>query len=140
MPIIVTDKGFAVDDWAPPFLSVAELRLSDTGGHGVTLPVDQDPAQLLPYFDQVGMFRVPFENFADGRGFSVARRLRLLGFSGRLRAAGHILADQYRNARRSGFDEVEIDEARAARQPENQWRRFADWQAGDYRRHLRKSA
>lgn len=140
MRIIVTDKGFAVDDWFPPFLSVAQLRLSDTGGHGVILPADQDPTQLLSYLDQVGMIRVPFENFADGRGFSVAKRLRLLGYSGRLRAAGHILADQYRNARRSGFDEVEIDEALAARQPESQWRRYADWQAGDYRTHLRKSA
>ena len=40
-------------------------------------------------------------------------------------------------ARRSGFDEVEIDAELAERQPEDQWLRRADWQAHDYRARLR---
>jgi uncharacterized protein (DUF934 family) len=83
------------------------------------------------------MIRVDFPSSADGRGFSIARALRLRGYRGRLRARGHVLADQYAMARRSGFDEVEIDEALARRQPDAQWRFRADWQAHDYQSRLR---
>jgi uncharacterized protein (DUF934 family) len=47
--------------------------------------------------------------------------LRQQGFEGTLRASGHILPDQFGFALRDGFDEVEIDEAQAARQPVEQW-------------------
>ena len=56
-----------------------------------------------------------------------------MGFSGRLRAAGPLIADQYRMARRVGFDEVEIPDAIAARQPEAQWRPSAQV---SYQQHL----
>ena len=45
-----------------------------------------------------------------------------MGYDGRLRAAGPLIADQFRFARRVGFDEVELPEAVAERQPEEQWR------------------
>jgi hypothetical protein len=48
-----------------------------------------------------------------------------------------VLADQYAMARRSGFDEVEIDAALAARQPAEQWQFRADWQSNDYQARLR---
>jgi uncharacterized protein (DUF934 family) len=54
-----------------------------------------------------------------------------------LRAKGHVLADQYAMARRSGFDEIEIDDALAARQPEEQWLYRADWQNHHYQARLR---
>ena len=57
--------------------------------------------------------------------------------AGRLRARGHVLADQYAMARRAGFDEVEIDAALAARQPEAQWLARAGWQAFDHQARLR---
>jgi hypothetical protein len=40
-------------------------------------------------------------------------------------------------ARRSGFDEVEIDAALAARQPEPQWLARANWQSHNYQARLR---
>ena len=83
------------------------------------------------------MIRVDFPSFTDGRGFTIARRLRQMGFTGRLRARGHVIADQYAMARRSGFDEVEIDDALATRQPEDQWRARADWKAHDYQARMR---
>ena len=83
------------------------------------------------------MIRVDFPSFADGRGFTIARRLRLMGFQGRLRAKGHVIADQYAMARRAGFDEVEISEELAARQPEDQWLARANWSAHDYQSRLR---
>jgi uncharacterized protein (DUF934 family) len=88
-------------------------------------------------FDRYQMIRIDFPSFADGRGFSIARALRRKGFTGRLRAKGHVIADQYAMARRSGFDEVEISDDLAARQPEGQWLARADWQAHDYQARLR---
>ncbi len=86
------------------------------------------------------MIRIAFPKSADGRGFTLARRLRMMGYGGRLRAHGHVLADQYAMARRSGFDEVEISADLAARQPEDQWRFRADWRAHDYQSRLRGAA
>jgi uncharacterized protein (DUF934 family) len=84
------------------------------------------------------MIRIDFPNFADGRGFTLARLIRLLGFTGRLRAKGHVIADQYAMARRSGFDEVEVTAELAKRQPEEQWIFRANlWKENDYQARLR---
>ena len=83
------------------------------------------------------MIRIDFPTSADGRGFTLAAMLRRAGFTGRLRARGHILADQYAMARRAGFDEVEINHALAARQPEPQWLARVDWQSHNYQSRLR---
>ena len=64
---------------------------------------------------------ISFPNFADGRGFTLARLLRLRGYTGALRAKGPIISDQYAMARRSGFDEIAISQAQAVRQPEHDW-------------------
>jgi uncharacterized protein (DUF934 family) len=117
MTIIVTDAGFRSEDWTGPV---------------VELGPDTDPGALAPAMRAAPLIRVRFPGFADGRGFTLARRLRRLGYTGRLRAAGHVIADQYAMARRAGFDEVEIDAALAARQPEAHWRARADWRAHDY--------
>ena len=95
------------------------------------------PETLAGQLDDVPVIRVDFPSFADGRGFTIARQLRLMGYGGRLRARGHVIADQYAMARRAGFDEVEISADLAARQPEEQWRARADWQAHDYQSRLR---
>ena len=139
MAIIVTDDGFRAADWVPGFLGVADLAVSDTAGHALDLALDADPESIRPFLDQIALVRIGFETFADGRGFSLARRLRLMGYRGRLRASGHILADQYPHARRCGFDEVEIPDALAARQPEDQWLAHANWRRGDYRARLART-
>ena len=63
-----------------------------------------------------------------------------MGYTGRLRAEGHVIADQYAMARRSGFDEVAISDDLAARQPAAQWQTRANWQAHDYQSRLRAKA
>ena len=83
------------------------------------------------------LIRIDFPALSDGRGFTLARHLRARGFAGRLRARGHVLADQYAMARRAGFDEVEIDDDLAARQPAEQWVFRADWRAHDYQSRLK---
>ncbi|MEX0368640.1 DUF934 domain-containing protein [Ruegeria sp. HKCCD8929] len=134
MNVIVTDEGFAPDDWTDGFVT-----LDDAANDVVALDVgsDIDPDDLAERLGGVKMVRVDFPSFADGRGFTIARTLRLKGYTGRLRAKGHVLADQYAMARRSGFDEVEIDQALATRQPEDQWLARSDWQAHNYQARLR---
>lgn len=136
MSVIITDTGFTTDAWTKGFTTLAELPANDTPCC-VDVPSDADPAGLANRLSKIEMIRVDFPSSADGRGFTIARRLRLMGFTGRLRARGHVIADQYAMARRSGFDEVEIDDDLAARQPEEQWRARADWKAHNYQARLR---
>ena len=137
MTVIVTDAGFGPDTHAGGFVPLAELPANDCALAGVDLPSDAAPEALEGRVLFARAIRVDFPSFADGRGFTLARLLRLRGYKGRLRARGHLLADQYAMARRAGFDEVEIDDALAARQPEEQWLARADWQAHDYQSRLR---
>ena len=136
MSVIVTDDGFAPDTWDGRILEMSDLTVSDTAGHALNFPVDGDVEALREYLPRLAMIRIPFASSADGRGFSLAQRLRLMGFKGRLRAVGDIISDQYRHARRTGFSEIEISDAMAARQPEEHWRAAAGWAQNDYRKHL----
>jgi uncharacterized protein (DUF934 family) len=121
-----------------PHDKMEELAANDAGPNvAVDLSSDVDPTEIAGRLDTIDLIRVTFPSFADGRGFSVARRLRLMGYQGRLRAKGHVLADQCAMARRAGFNEVEIDDELALRQPESHWLRRSDWQAHDYQSRLR---
>lgn len=138
MSIIVTDTGFDTDDWTHGFTPLDQLAANDTAPVvAVDLGPEADPDALAGRIDAVDMIRIAFPSFADGRGFTLARRLRLMGYQGRLRAQGHVIAEQYSMARRAGFDEVEIDDDLARRQPEDQWLSRADWRAHDYQARLR---
>ena len=133
MTILVTDTGFGPDDWSAPIVALNDAR----PGVGIDLAASTDPGELAGRLDNTPLIRVDFPSFADGRGFGIARHLRLMGYRGRLRARGHVIADQYAMARRAGFDEVEISADLAARQPESHWMFRADWRAHDYQARLR---
>ena len=138
MSVIVNDDGFSADDWAHDFHALGEVDAArGAPALAVDLQSDADPDTLAGQLDSIDMIRVDFPSFADGRGFTIARRLRQMGFHGRLRAQGHVIADQYAMARRCGFDEVEISDDLAERQPAGQWLRRAEWQAHDYQSRLR---
>ncbi len=138
MSILVTDTGFQPDDWTHEVTPLAELAANDAGPVvAVDLDSDAAPEDLSGRLNDIDLIRIDFPSFADGRGFTIARRLRLMGYQGRLRARGHVISDQYAMARRSGFDEVEIDDDLAKRQPEDQWLRRADWAAHDYQSRVR---
>ncbi len=130
MTVIVTDTGFAQDDWTGGFENNTVLELAS----------DANLAELDLDLTALQLIRINFPSFADGRGFTLSRQLRLKGYTGRLRAFGHVLADQYAMARRSGFDEVEIDADLAKRQPEDQWLARANWQAHSYHARVRGTA
>lgn len=141
MNVLVTDQGFGKDDWTNGFVSAEQIgAAADAPMLAVDLPSETDPASLAGLLQGIALIRVEFPSFTDGRGFTLARRLRLMGFNGRLRARGHVLADQYAMARRAGFDEVEISPELAARQPWEQWQARAGWQSHDYQSRLRGTA
>ncbi|HBM67912.1 MAG TPA: oxidoreductase [Rhodobacteraceae bacterium] len=124
MDVIVTNNGFSTDTWS------AETTLS--------ISAETDPENLtLP--NDIQRVVITFPNFADGRGFTLARLLRLRGYSGALRAKGPIISDQYAMARRSGFDEIAISQAQAVRQPEHDWLFRSNWTAHSYQSRLQAS-
>ncbi len=135
MSVIVNDQGFASDDWVCGFVPLTDAAANDCD-YGIDLPSDTAP-DALAELTNAPMIRIDFPSSADGRGFTLAAMLRHAGFKGRLRAKGHVLADQYAMARRSGFDEVEISQDLATRQPENQWQFRANWQNHHYQARLR---
>lgn len=128
------DNGQLADRWTrpdegAPFTGPVILPL-DRIAEGAALPAsdlglevenDVDLAALPPLFGDVSLISVNFPSFSDGRGFSVARRLRETGFTGRLRATGPVIADQYAYLRACGFDEVETPDKVSNRQPDAQW-------------------
>ena len=137
MTTLVTDNGFSRPTGSLDFKTADEIPANDGAKIALDLASDADPSILADRLSDISIIRVDFPNFADGRGMTIARRLRLMGFVGTLRAKGHIIADQYAMARRSGFDEVEIDDELAARQPEEQWLDRANWKDHDYQSRLR---
>lgn len=61
--------------------------------------------------DRFALVAIEFPKFRDGRGFSTARELReRYGYTGEIRAVGHIIPDQYRFLIRTGFTSAEAPE------------------------------
>ncbi|MDO5370008.1 MAG: DUF934 domain-containing protein [Paracoccus sp. (in: a-proteobacteria)] len=118
-PVLVRDDGFHPLEGQPD----------------VSLPSDTDPDTLADHLN-AAMIAVEFPAMTDGRGFTLARLLRELGYRGRIRATGSLIADQYAMARRVGIDEVQIPAALAKRQPADQWLARADWREWDHRSRL----
>ena len=133
MSIIVTDSGFRNP-------ATEDSTNANHPGATIDLPSDFNPTEITPEFLQARCIRIELPSFADGRGFTLATLLRRRGYTGHLRLFGHVLADQYAMARRSGFDDVQISDELAARQPEAQWQYRADWRAHDYQARLRHPA
>ena len=150
MPL-VDDRGFHGDRWQRiaddgalpdvgdvivPLDRLDEALARPGGRTGVDLPPDGDPDALVGRFADLSLIAVHFPGFADGRGFSLARRLRTLGFTGQLRASGHVICDQYAFLRACGFDHAEISTDLAKRQPQAHWQRAARSISQGYQRRL----
>jgi uncharacterized protein (DUF934 family) len=143
MTQLINDAGFVEDDWTMGFRDwegVTTSSYATEAGYGLDVPNTVGAEQIVPYFNQAALIRIDFPSAHDGRGFTIARHLRLLGYTGRIRAHGAVLADQYAMARRCGFDEVEINDTLAARQPEEQWLYRANWKEFNYQSRLRQNA
>lgn len=118
---------FVPDEWlrlpqdaAPPLDGKCILDLAQWQHHrahlhpsnlalGLVLGPASDPRELGADIARFSLIAIEFPKFSDGRGYSLARRLRdELGFVGELRAVGDILYDQLQLLARCGFDAFEI--------------------------------
>ncbi len=122
-----TENGILVVDgaFAPlkpgEFVTLPFEEIDGETNHAFDLPSDIDPHEHMATLLAAPAIRIAFPSSADGRGYSIASALRRAGYRGHLRAKGHVLADQYPLALRSGFDDIEIPQDLAERQPEYQW-------------------
>jgi len=101
---------------------------------GVEIPNTLKIDDLVPIFDQVDLIAIRFGAFTDGRGFSLARLIRAKGYKGTLRATGPLIPDQFAYVLRCGFDEVEVPDANANRQPPEVWLQAARSFSANYQR------
>ena len=121
MSVVVTDQGFAGDSVKE---SVCDI---DT-----TTRVEA----LKDCLTQIRV-HIHADNFSDGRIFTLARQLRLIGFTGVIRGVCDLLPDQFGMALHAGMDEVQISSQHAARCDEPAWLARRDWSVNSYQQRLR---
>ncbi|MEQ9315503.1 MAG: DUF934 domain-containing protein [Henriciella sp.] len=94
------------------FLARAKSWELKNAAIGVRLRPEDDPHLLEDHLDRISLIEISFPKYTDGRGYSQAQLLRRrLGYTGELRAVGHVLRDQILYMNRSGFDAFETERA-----------------------------
>ena len=90
---------------------VTESTPSPEEGEVLRLEPTDDPAAVAERLARVARVEVHFPKFGDGRGFSIGRLLReRYGYTGELRAVGHITRDHLFFLESCGFDAFELRE------------------------------
>ena len=113
MPLLIKNGSVQEDGWQGPLLSLEALNeqaAASTTGLAVQLEPDQPPSAIEADLNRIDMVAVNFPVFTDGRGFSYARELRELGFTGEIRAVGHFIRDQLHYLQRCGFTAFQFDD------------------------------
>jgi uncharacterized protein (DUF934 family) len=110
-----------------PLIDVSGAELADSEVAAVRLAPDARLEDLAPRLAQIARVEIEFPKFRDGRGFTLARRLReRFGYQGDIRATGHFLPDQFAALAACGFTSfvtppehspAQFAAATAARQP-----------------------
>ncbi len=114
-------------------ISMGQIAKAKTG---VRIVSDNQLDELVPYLSELDLIVVEFSSFADGRGFSIAYRLRhSLGYQGEIWGMGNLIADQYAYAMQCGIDGVLIDDIHLKRQPVEQWQEALNDAPLTYRYH-----
>jgi uncharacterized protein (DUF934 family) len=134
MNILVTDTGFQAETQPLSWVHYTPEITWPASALEIAPTADLQP--LHTHLDNIRHIRITFPIFSDGRGYTLARQLRLLGYRGHLRAAGALLPDQYGIARQVGFDAIELTPEQAHRHPEAYWHFRADWSQYDYQARL----
>ena len=76
-------------------------------GLGVILPSEKPAELVVPYLASLALVCIDFPKFRDGRGFTIARKLRqLFAYAGDIRAVGHVLPDQFTALISCGFTSI----------------------------------
>ena len=140
--VIITNKGFSSDEWIGRSVIEPTNILSDNFGEEqlkkshLKLGNDFQVETLKSFLPYLNAISIEFPSEKDGRGFSLARRLRQLGYLGVLRATGHVMVDQYRHATQSGFNQIAISSKLAKRMPEPYWQQQIDGFTPSYQEKL----
>jgi len=130
--VVITNKGFSSDDWIdrsviePVNILSDNFREEQLKKAHLKLGNDFQVETLKSFLPYLNAISIEFPSEKDGRGFSLARRLRQLGYLGVLRATGHVTVDQYRHASQSGFNQIAIPTNLAKRMPEPYWQQQID--------------
>jgi len=83
------------------------------GGVGAIITTGTSFSDLDALVGKLAFAVIDFPAFGDGRGFSLAVRLRKdFGFKGEIRATGPVIPDQALFLLRAGFDTVEVTASR----------------------------
>ena len=112
MPRLIKDGQIVEDSWSGDLLDLEELnaQAGDSKGLAVQLEPDQPPSAIEVDLDRLDLVAINFPAFMDGRGFSYARELRELGFTGEIRAVGSFIRDQIFYLQRCGFNAFELED------------------------------
>ena len=93
------------DDPVPDEPAVSlDAFLDQSNAVSVRLEAGDDVRRLAPHLARVRLVEVDVPRFRDGRGFSSARVLREMGYTGEIKATGDVLVDLIYFMRRCGFD------------------------------------
>lgn len=93
------------DDPAPEEPAVTlDAFLDQSNAGSVRIEAGDDVRRLAPVLNRVRLVEIDFPRFRDGRGFSSARILREMGYTGEIKATGDVLVDLVFFMRRCGFD------------------------------------
>ena len=93
------------DDPVPDEPAVSlDAFLDQSNAASVRVEAGDDVRRLAPHLDRIRLVEVDFPKFRDGRGFSSARILREMGYTGEIKATGDVLVDLIYFMRRCGFD------------------------------------
>ena len=140
-PLIADSDALPSHGYALVPLARLPQALDQSGVYlGAQIPNNTDPGDLVSFFGRLGLISIDFPSFTDGRGFSIAASLRDLGFAGRLRAEGPVISDQFSYLLSCGFDEVNVPEDIAIRQPLDHWMAQLDTVSLAYQRRKSERA
>lgn len=119
--------------WLVPFsLWLAQHdALKSRSDIGVWLSPSDDLAEVARHFGEWPLIAIDFPKFTDGRGYSIAWRLRNhYHYEGELRAIGNVLVDQLFFMLRVGFDTLALDPKVSAATAERHLAPFPDTYQG----------
>ncbi len=98
------------DDPVPDEPAVSlDAFLDQPDAASVRVEAGDDVRRLAPHLGRIRLIEVDFPKFRDGRGFSSARILREMGYTGEIKATGDVLVDLVYFMRRCGFDSFAPD-------------------------------
>lgn len=98
------------DDPVPDEPAVSlDAFVDQSNAVSVRIEAGDDVRRLAPVLGRIRLVEVDFPKFRDGRGFSSARVLREMGYTGEIKATGDVLVDLVFFMRRCGFDSFAPD-------------------------------